>query len=99
MTIKQMQQFIADNQDRICCSDAYYIQFQQALAVYEAIEADIAEGSPTAATDLMIFTIGNKALPIGCFNAETIEAIDDMLLSIMHNAVEEIYLADESKIV
>ena len=99
MTIKEMQQFIADNKDRICCSDAYYIQFQQALAVYQAIEADISNGSPTADTDLMIFTIGNKALPISCFNAETVEAIDELLLSIMQNAVGEIYLADPSKIV
>ena len=94
MTVKDMEQFIADNRNRIGDSDAYFIQYQQAKAVYDALSADIDNGSPSAATDLMIFTIGNKALPVGCWNAETIGAIDQMLYEIMSNAIDQIYLYD-----
>lgn len=99
MNEKEMQQFINDNRSRICDSDAYYIQYLQAKAALDAIAADTENGSPSAATDLMIFTIGNKAYPVGCFNAETIGAIDEALYSIMANAIENIYLADPDKIV
>lgn len=99
MTVNEMKQFITDNRNRIADSDAYFIQFQQALAVYDAIDADINNGSPTAATDLMIFTIGNKALPVGCFNAETISAVNNMLYEVMYNAIGQIYLADPDLIV
>lgn len=99
MTINEMKQFITDNRNRIPDSDAFFILFQQALAAYEAIDADINNGSPTAATDLMIFTIGNKALPVGCFFADTIAAINDMLYEIMSNAIDQIYLADPDMIV
>ena len=99
MTVEEMKQFITDNRNRICDSDANFIQYQQALTVYEAINADIQNGSPTAATDLMIFTIGQKAFPIGYFSADTIDAIDTMLVEIMNCAIDEIYLADQNKIV
>ena len=99
MTYNEMQDFINSNRERICDSDAYFIQFKQADAAYRAILADIERGSSTAATDLMIFTIGNQAFPVSCFNAETISLIDEMLIGIMQNAVEEIYLMDTDKIV
>ena len=99
MTEKQMQQFIDDNKARICCSDAYYQQYLQAKAAMDAILADIEDGSPSAATDLVIINIGNKVYPIGFFNAEAVDAIDEALLSIMRNAIENICLADPDMIV
>lgn len=94
MTEKEMQQFIDDNMSRICCSDAYYQQYLQAKTALDAIMANIEDGSPSAATDLVIINIGNKVYPIGLFNAEAVGAIDEALLLIMRNAVENIYLAD-----
>ena len=99
MNEKEMQQFINDNRNRICDSDAYYIQYLQARTALDAIAANTKNGSPSAATDLMIFTIGNKVYPVSCFNADTIGAIDEALYSIMSNAIENIYLADPDKIV
>lgn len=88
LNLDLMNEFISDNIDQ---TDAYYIQYQQAKAIMDAWSDDLENGSPTAATDQAVFIIGNKALNIGCFNAEAVSAFDEALLQIMQNAVENIY--------
>lgn len=94
MDRKQMLQFIADNQAKIYEEDAYYIQFMQAEAVLRALQQDIENGSPTANTDMLIFTIGTKVLPISLWNAESISSIDQMLLEIQRDAFANILVED-----
>lgn len=96
MNEKQMEAFISNNIYCIDPTDAYYIQYQQAANIRKAMMEDIETGSLLAATDQVIFTIGNKALNIGCFNAEAVSAFDEALLMIMQNAVENIHINEES---
>lgn len=92
MNEKQLQQFIDENIDKIDPTDAYYIQYMQAKKIREAILDDINNGSPTAATDKVIFTIDDKVLDVGCFNAEAVSAFDEALFNIMQNAIENIHI-------
>lgn len=92
MNEKQMDAFICENKDRINPMDAYYNQYQQARDIRQAMLRDIENGSLTAATDQVIFTIGSTVLNISCFNAEAVSAFDEALFVIMQSAVENIHL-------
>lgn len=99
MNEQEMQQFIADNIELIPASDKYLQQYLQARAAYDAVIADIDNGSPTAATDLVMFTIGCKVYPICVFNADASEAMQCALIEIMQTAIENIHLARPDQIV
>lgn len=88
----KLEKFISDNIDKIDPTDAYYIQYQQAKEVLKAWLDDSENGSPTAATDHITVTIGDKALRVNCFNAEALGSLEAALLEIMQNATENIYV-------
>lgn len=93
MTAKYVEQFVERNLNRIDKTDTWYLLYMQAKAARDAIMKDIQDGSKTAATDLMIFTIGSKTYPVNCWSADVISAIDTALFEIMQTCVEQLQLA------
>ncbi len=70
--------------------DAYYKLYFQAVAAEEAMLADIDNGSPTARTDTIDIVLGDKRYSIGCWMADVVGSVFEMLHSIKEIAVEEL---------
>lgn len=91
MTDKEMLQYIGENHDK---AEKYayfaYRQWQRAESITNAIEEDIEEGSPSAATDQVIFTIGAECYSISLSDADSVDAAIEFLHKIKELAVEEI---------
>ena len=70
--------------------DAHYKLYHQAVAAEEAMLADIENGSPTARTDTIDIVIGDKRYSIGCWSADVVSSVFELLHAIKEFAVEEL---------
>lgn len=90
MTYDEMKQIVAEKTNRIRKDDMYLQQFNQAKEAYDAIYLDIFDGSQTAGTDLVIFTIGRTTFPVSMLNAEVVSILTEALLDIMQEDVDNL---------